>query len=235
MSVLLPRALLLDLDETIITSREDADEVWRAVCGESATQAGLSPQEVYEAVITSRDWFWADEERSRVGRADLRAASREIVERALARFGVGQSDLAREMADSYRDRRDQFILLPGSLDALQTLRERQVALALLTNGAGPFQRAKIDQFDLARYFDFILIEGEAGFGKPNERVYLRALETLGTPPSEAWMVGDDLNWDVGAPQRLDIYSVWVDRRGNGLPEESHVRPDRIIRSLAELV
>ena len=37
------------------------------------------------------------------------------------------------------------------------------------------------------------------------------------------------------PQRLGIYSIWIDVHGDGLPEGSAVKPDRIIRSLTELV
>jgi putative hydrolase of the HAD superfamily len=51
---------------------------------------------------------------------------------------------------------------------------------------------------------------------------------------DAWMVGDNLEWEVEIPQRLGIYAVWVDVIGAGLPPDSPIRPDRIIRTLAEL-
>jgi putative hydrolase of the HAD superfamily len=49
------------------------------------------------------------------------------------------------------------------------------------------------------------------------------------------MVGDQLEWEVAAPQRLGIKGIWVDVLGDGLPEASPVRPDRIIRRLSELL
>ena len=49
------------------------------------------------------------------------------------------------------------------------------------------------------------------------------------------MVGDDLARDVQAAQRLGIFAIWVDAAGSGLPENSAVRPDRIIRSLVARV
>jgi FMN phosphatase YigB (HAD superfamily) len=48
-------------------------------------------------------------------------------------------------------------------------------------------------------------------------------------------VGDNLEWEVEAPQRLGIYAIWIDVHGDGLPEGSTIKPDRIIRSLTELV
>jgi putative hydrolase of the HAD superfamily len=49
------------------------------------------------------------------------------------------------------------------------------------------------------------------------------------------MVGDHLEWEVAAPQRLGIYAVWHDHLGDGLPAGTTVRPDRIIRNLSELL
>jgi putative hydrolase of the HAD superfamily len=49
------------------------------------------------------------------------------------------------------------------------------------------------------------------------------------------MVGDLLEWEVAAPQRLGIYAVWHDPYGRGLPSDSSVRPDRIILRLADLI
>lgn len=60
------------------------------------------------------------------------------------------------------------------------------------------------------------MEGELGFGKPDHRVYHLALDRLQLAPSEVWMVGDNLEWDVASPQELGIYSVWVDVRGGWL-------------------
>jgi putative hydrolase of the HAD superfamily len=88
---------------------------------------------------------------------------------------------------------------------------------------------------LAHRFDHIQIEGEHGFGKPEEAAYRHALAALGVGPADAWMVGDNLEWEVVAPQRLGIYAIWYDGYGTGLPAGSTVRPDRIIRRLPELL
>ena len=39
----------------------------------------------------------------------------------------------------------------------------------------------------------------------------------------------------GKPQRLRIYAIWIDVHGDGLPADSTIKPDRIIRSLTELL
>ena len=126
-------------------------------------------------------------------------------------------------------------LFPDALDCLTDLRRRGVPLALVTNGDAVQQRDKIERHGLARFFGAILIEGEFGVGKPHESVYRHALGALAARPEQAWMVGDNLEWDVAAPQRLGLGGVWVDVAGHGLPPEHPVKPDRIIRAFPELL
>ena len=105
----------------------------------------------------------------------------------------------------------------------------------MTNGDRSQQRRKVEQFDLARFFDVILIEGEFGAGKPDESVYRHVLDALKARPSEAWMVGDNLEWDVAAPQRLGLRGVWVDAHGLGLPMRTSTRPDLMIAAFTEIL
>ena len=65
--------------------------------------------------------------------------------------------------------------------------------------------------------------------------YAGALRRLGVGPEGVWMVGDHLEWDVLAPQRLGLTGVWIDREGAGLPADADARPHRIIGSLSELL
>ena len=60
------------------------------------------------------------------------------------------------------------------------------------------------------------------------------MAALNSSPVYTWCVGDNLEWEVAAPQELGIYSVWVDPTGAGAPTGSGVRPDRIVSSIAEL-
>ena len=138
-----------------------------------------------------------------------------------------------ERFHNYREEQAKFF--PGALETVEELKRLGVKLALVTNGAAEPQRAKVERFDLARLFDHVQIEGEAGFGKPEEQAYLHAMRALGVGPHETWMVGDNLEWEVAAPQRLGIFAIWHDHLGEGLPPGSSIKPDRIVRSIAELL
>lgn len=231
-----PQAVFLDLDDTILDDSGNVQHWWREACFAHRSELGaVDPGALYEAIERARDWYWADPERHRVGRLDLDAARREIVRMSLAEIGVNSPALAKKIAKRYGSQRDLGMEpLANAIETVRWLRDSGCQLALLTNGSSAAQRRKVTRFGLAEFFDVILIEGELGFGKPDARVYRRALDELGVEPTDTWMVGDNLEWDVAAPQRLGIYGIWRDVRGAGLPSEHSVRPDRIVRGLAEL-
>lgn len=233
----LPKALLLDLDDTILDLYGDLEGDWLQLCHEFADHFGAVPvSELHAALLESRDWFWSDEDRARRGRLDLLLARRYILLRAFARFGIPDSPLVNRMADQYNHIREEAVrLLPGAVDTLERLQNANLPMGLITIGSAEMQRAKIARFSLAPFFDHIQIEGEFGIGKPDARVFQHALDALGVAPADAWMVGDNLEYDIRGAQRVGIYAVWVDTPGNGLPADAGVRPDRIIRSLSDLV
>jgi putative hydrolase of the HAD superfamily len=231
-----PRALLLDLDDTILDDTTRVHESWRHACASHAHRLlPLDDAVVVEAIRKTSKWFWDDPDRHREGRLQLEAARRHVVHLALRKLGVEDADLADAIGDAYSYHRDVGMEpLPEAIDTVRWLRSTGRRLALLTNGAAAAQRKKITRFDITDLFDAIFVEGELGFGKPDERVYRRALEVLGVEPAEAWMVGDNLDWDVAAPQKIGMTGVWIDARGRGVPAHSQVKPNHIVRSLAEI-
>jgi putative hydrolase of the HAD superfamily len=238
----LPKAILFDLDDTLISAYNRPDRAWMTIAHEFAVELCPNPPaEVAAAINHSADVFWADAERHRVGRLQLIDARVTIVADAFAAIArAGRTPpgdaVVRRMAARYNTLRDeQMHLFEGAHHVVDTFRARGVRLALITNGAAAPQRAKVERFDLTHRFHHIQIEGEHGFGKPEERAYRHALATLGVEPSETWMVGDNLEWEVVAPQRLGIHAIWHDVAGEGLPADSAARPDRVIRSLHELL
>jgi putative hydrolase of the HAD superfamily len=229
------KALLVDLDDTLLDYSGDADRSWAEACSACCVPAELDAATLVAAIADTRRWFWDDPERQRRERKNMLGAWEHIVEFALERLGRTAPTLPAAIARDYAARRRaRMRLFPEALDCLTALRRRGVPLALVTNGDATQQRDKIERHGLVGFFDAILIEGEFGVGKPDESVYRHVLRALGAAPTEAWMVGDHLEWDVGAPQRLGLKGVWIDRAGLGLPPGSPVRPHRIIRSLVEL-
>lgn len=224
------KALLVDLDDTLLDYSGGVDACWEAAC--EAAAPNVERAALLAALIDTRQWFWSDPERHRRERVDMVGAWTKIAARALEVCGAANRAAAADIAAVYAERRRAaWRLFPEAAAFLTGLRQRGVPLALVTNGDARQQRDKIDRHDLARWFDVILIEGEMGYGKPDDKVYLAALRRLGVAAADAWMVGDHLEFDVGAPQRLGLRGVWVDRAGAGLPANAEVTPYRIVRDL----
>jgi putative hydrolase of the HAD superfamily len=236
----LPRAMLIDMDDTILSAYGRPEIAWNTIAAEFAAELEpLPPQQVAAAVLTFARNFWANAEAT--WRLKLGGARRLTVKGGFAALAAAghralPDDLAIRLADRFTAyREEEIFVFPGAHEAIDKLKALGVKLALVTNGAADMQRAKVERFELTGRFDHIQIEGEHGFGKPEERAYLHAMDALGVTAADTWMVGDNLEWEVVTPQRLGIYAIWMDVHGEGLPEGSTIKPDRIIRSLTELL
>lgn len=234
----LPVAIFFDLDDTLIAFDGVTRQAWNE-CYEdfmARHRPGFSMDALREAIRAAQSWYWGDPERHKAGRENLRSARREVVGIALASLGVEDERIARDLADRYNDRHDELIHpYPNTLPTLDALRGAGVRLSLITNGSSRGQRAKLTRFGLTHYFEHILIDQELGFGKPDVRVYEHALSLMGLESRDAWMVGDNLVWDIEPPRRLGIRAVWHDWRRAGLPPDARIIPDRIITDIGDLL
>jgi putative hydrolase of the HAD superfamily len=233
----IPSAIFFDMDGTILDWTTGMEESWLESC-EMHHDASWphTPARIHQAITVRRTWFWADHERATRGRMDLDGASREIVAHAFSDLGLEHPATAHQLADYYRSLRATRIApYPGALETLQFFHARGVPMALITNGEANNQRRSVETHALAQYFHCIVIEGEFGCGKPDERVFRHALDTIGCDPETTWMVGDSLEADIAGGLALGLHTIWIDELGEGLPPDSAVKPHRIIRSISELI
>ena len=232
-----PKAIFLDLDDTLIFCNGRPEQAWQVVLAGFADRvAHCGVAEVCDAVMAASRWFWSDPTRHRTGRLDVLAARRTIIGDAFAALGIDDDELADALAREFNaHRKREMHLHTGVHETLDALASRGLKLALVTNGAGGPQREKIERFDLGHRFDHILIEGEFGIGKPEPRVYEFLMELFGVGADQTWMVGDNLEWEVAAPQRLGIRGIWCNPLGAPLPADKGIRPDHVIGGVPELL
>jgi putative hydrolase of the HAD superfamily len=232
----LPRAILFDLDDTILGAGDRPLVLLEVARGFADELAPLTPETVADRLEAALTAFWSDPAQHRGARFGIPAARLSLFSEVFVATGTLTPDLAARFAARFAERREELTnFFPGARETIETLKRRGVSLALVTNGGSSTQRAKIERFALESLFDHIQIEGEHAFGKPDERSYRHAMAVLGVEAGETWMVGDNLEWEVVAPQKLGIFAIWFDGFGRGLPKDSDVKPDRIIRTLPELL
>lgn len=234
----LPTAILFDLDDTLISAHLHPRKAWtKALETLDGLPEGLVPEQAAITIHANAKWYWSDPARHKEGRLNILTARKTILERAFAELGQAADDtLIDRVGRHFTDQRTRDTkLFPDAVETLEGLAARGVRLGLITNGNAVEQRAKVDRFDLAKHFDHVQIEGEVGFGKPEEQAYAYALEKLGTSVEETWIIGDNLDWEVIVPQRLGFYAIWRDPIGKGLPEGTAAKPDRVVSRLLDLL
>ena len=238
MPALRPKAILFDLDDTLISYSGDRVAVWTDALGPLVHRlGGHGIEKIIPAVEAEARWFWSEPVRHREGRLNIAAARRRIVAGGLGRLGLDDAALIEEVSQRFHlSREARLRLFDDAHHVLDTIKAAGFRLCLITNGEAAVQRAKVERFDLGRRFHHIQIEGEHPFGKPEPAAYAHALEKLEAVAAEAWIIGDNLEWEVQVPQRLGFArAIWFDGHGRGLPVKTGVRPTHSLGLLRDLL
>lgn len=229
-----PKAILFDLDDTLLDMVSAVQDSWREVCDDVAPGLGGDAEGLREAVRREGALFWADEEAVAEYRVRPLDSRIHVVRLALLSEGLDDARAEEIAGRSLRGYLDRLAPFPDSIETLEALRARGYRLGMVTNGSSDTQREKIARWKLERYFDEIVIESEFGRGKPDPGVFAKALAGTGAAPHEAWMVGDNLYADIGGARAAGIHSVWIHRERLPFPDDPPAQPHRRIGHFAEL-
>jgi len=101
-------------------------------------------------------------------------------------------------------------------------------LGIITNGNPAQQREKLIKLRITDYFQTIVVSGDIGVSKPNSDIFIHACRLAQMHPTECFFVGDNLESDIHACEKVDMRGVWLNRNN------SKLRHKRSIRSLSEL-
>jgi HAD superfamily hydrolase (TIGR01549 family) len=129
-----------------------------------------------------------------------------------------------------------WMLEGDALSTLQKLETDGYRMGLISN-AGDDQDVQqlARRFGIARYFDFILTSAACSYRKPHQRIFELALSNWYFLPSEAVMVGDNLDADVRGAKSVGLFAIWLSRRaGERTPEQLSIQPDASLSALSEL-
>ena len=84
-------------------------------------------------------------------------------------------------------------IYPGVVETLQTLRARDIRLAVVTNKAEAFTLPLLERMAIAHYFDAVVSGDTLAVKKPDPATVHLACARLGVAPAEALMIGDSAN------------------------------------------
>jgi putative hydrolase of the HAD superfamily len=252
------KAILFDLDQTLTDQESAFVSAREAVAKYAASRRSLDPVRLAQSVedieyrichehptrpltralrVGGRDLMWGDTTGTRPEFQPVASWVEEfrltVWSTALAEQNAIAPDLVRDLALRFpEEMRARITAYP---DALPTVRQlsAKYRLAIVTNGLPTSQRWKLSRAGLDGLFSTVVVSGDLGVAKPSARLFLTALDRLCVNPSEAVVVGDNLELDVQGAKGAGIQSVWLNRDG-AKGDNQYPAPETEIRTLQEL-
>ena len=189
-----PQAVLFDLDGTLLNRRE----TFRCHLELQVARLGDLFGPVRAGDI---DRMVAIDDNGNRPRADFH---REVE----AEFGLPRGASSRLREDFEAHFPETCVPAPNLYATLETLRNAQLRLGLITNGRSVIQGRKIDGLGIRRFLDVVLISESIGIRKPDPRIFAEALARLGMAPAAAVYVGDNPEVDILGAKRSGLLTVW---------------------------
>lgn len=241
------KAIYFDLDDTLCGYWDAAKAGLRAAF-EQCPVEGKTTQEMLDAWANEFRRFAHELKTSHWYEIYLTQGSVtrvQLINETLEALGLEDPELAWRIADSYgRERDARLKLFPEVPEVLQAIHTKY-PLGLITNGPADVQRQEIATLKVGHYFDYILIEGEMGMGKPHPSVMRQAEQVAGCQGSEILFVGNSYAHDMVPAVEIGWRTAWIRRPSDvppssrsGKPEEKPEdgpEPDLVMSNLRELL
>ena len=122
--------------------------------------------------------------------------------------------------------------LPGAVELLAELRERDIVHGIATSGRKPEIDASLEVLHIGPETT-IVQRGDVRRAKPEPDLFLECARRLGAEPAECYVIGDAV-WDLLAARRAGMLSVGVLSGGYGEDELTRAGAFRVYRDAEEL-
>ncbi|MXW22617.1 MAG: HAD family hydrolase [Candidatus Dadabacteria bacterium] len=144
----------------------------------------------------------------------------------------GDDDLLERFVCSHMESLSGAMVYPKHhTEILFYLKEKGYRLSVVSNfDHAPTARKLLGKFEIADFFEHIVISEEVGWRKPHRRIFEFALSRLGENASDVIFIGDDPEADIMGSSDCGIDSIWVKRK----ELFTRAEPRFIIKDLQEL-
>jgi putative hydrolase of the HAD superfamily len=146
-------------------------------------------------------------------------------------------DILRKALDSlFAVTQKNWVLEEDAIPTLKKLEGLGYRMGIVSNAGDDRDVQQLAQeFGITRYFDFILTSAACSYRKPHARIFEMALSKWYLLPTEAVMVGDNIDADIFGAQNAGMYGVWISRRAAPRTEDQfRIQPDAVVSSLLEI-
>lgn len=196
------KAIFFDADDTLFDYPR-AERAALAACRREF-RLRVEPAALLGAYRRHNRDLWREFERGETDQARLRV---ERFRRAAAELGLEGLPLERVSAFYLEALSGQPSLLAGALGTVRAL-AKTYPLALVTNGIAAVQRRRFAASPITAHFRAVVISEEAGFAKPDPRIFGPALRETGAAAAEVLFVGDSVTSDMAAARNAGMDFCW---------------------------
>ncbi len=105
---------------------------------------------------------------------------------------------------------------PDVVDGVRALRNRDIELVTLSNGAASVAEGLLDRAGIRDQFSRLLSVEDAGAWKPAAAAYEHALSECAVAADEAMLVAVH-PWDIHGAARAGLRTAWLNRNGAAFP------------------
>ena len=124
-------------------------------------------------------------------------------------------------------------LYPEVRQTLEALKGRY-KMAAVSDAQSAWAMPEIRAMGLEGYFDPIVVSGDLGFRKPDQRIFELALKGMGLKPAEVLFVGNDMYRDVFGAAQMGMKTVYF-ATNQGRKKSAGVEPDYILCRFGQLL
>lgn len=144
--------------------------------------------------------------------------------------GIKIPDDVRQLVDlSIR----KSVLQPDARNALSLLRERGIALCLISN-TNPVSWDRIRHHRIEQMFDHIIFSCDVALSKPDPRIFELAFKHFAFPPEEFCVIGDKIRTIVLGVAHLGTKTVLVERRSKQTVVSTKLSVNAVVPDLQSL-
>jgi putative hydrolase of the HAD superfamily len=187
--------IFFDLDRTLWDFEKNSENILLQLIETYGLESkcGVEAPVIIDTYKKINKELWSQYSKNQITKEQLRSSR---FTKTLATFNYHFLGFGLELEKEYIERSPyQTHLMEGTLNTLEYLNEKY-ELHILTNGFKEIQHIKLKQSDLRKFFDQVIISEEAGFQKPDKKIFEHAEQKVNAIASECLMIGDDHNGDV---------------------------------------
>lgn len=118
---------------------------------------------------------------------------------------------------------EPWLVYPDVLSSLNKWQEQGIELGVISNFDSRIYSV-LQSLELNSYFTSITISTQAGFAKPDPKIFALALAKHHCPPGAAWHIGDSVKEDYQGAKAAGLRGIWINREQAAKPEPEEPNP-----------